>query len=170
MIFKLDNYNVLFDTSDIFSRDNSTENIVTADLPNIKTLGVVNNESNYKIEPQQVIVDSLGEEVIGTYQLDFDLRVTSVMDATKLSLLDANLVSIVLAPKTIKIANDASDLSATENDIPTGSKVLVFKPGTIKITEEVKLGNREINPLTLKQTVIANLKSQLIKEFNITTI
>lgn len=166
MTFKLDNYNVLFDTTGMFGRA-TTENIVNADLPNIKTLGVVDNDSFYKVEPKQVLTDSLGEEVVASYGLELELKVASVLDSAKLALLDSNLVSIVLAPKTIKIDDAAADLSAAGNVIPTGSSLIFFKPATIKVTEDVKIGNRDVNFVTLKATAIANTKPELVKQFNI---
>jgi len=170
MTFRLDNYNVLFDTSGMFGRNAATENIVNADLQYIKTLGVVENDSSYKIEPKQVITDSLGEEVITSYGLELELKVASVLDNTKLALLDSNLVSIVLAPKTIQIDDAAADLSAVGNVIPAGSVLTFFKPATIKVTEDVKIGSRDVNVIVLKATAIANTKAELSKQFNVVLV
>lgn len=166
MIFRLDNYNVLFDTSGMFGR-NITENITSADLAEIKTIGVVDNDSYYKIEPKQVIIDSLSEEVILSYGLEIDLKISSVVEDAKIALLDSNLCSIVLAADTLKIDDAASDLSSAGVIIPANSKLIFFKPSTIKIIEDVKIGSREVNILSLKANAIANTKSGLVKEFNI---
>lgn len=170
MPFKFDNYSVLFTNTDLYYQDAVTYNIVATDFPNIKTLGVIKSDSFYKVEPKEVIADSLGEDVIASYQLDVELNVESVVDDAKKLLIDGEMLSIVLVPKTVKIDEAASDLSATGNVIPTGSKFLVFKPGTAKVFDNIKLGNREINPLNIKLSALANTKAELIKAFNVTII
>jgi len=163
MTFRFDNYYVLFEKEGLYYKQPTK--IVSDDLANIKTLGLVGKDSSYKIEPSEVINDSLGEEVILSYKNEVEINIESELDTTTIALLDSELVSLILIPKENKVNLSLSNLSITGHKLLDGSKVLVFKPATVKLYEDVKLGNKEINPLKLKLNTIANTKNELIKEF-----
>jgi len=163
MTFRFDNYYVLFEKEGLYYKQPTK--IVSDDLANIKTLGLVGKDSSYKIEPSEVINDSLGEEVILSYKNEVEINIESELDTTTIALLDSELVSLILIPKENKVNLSLSNLSITGHKLLDGSKVFVFKPATVKLYEDVKLGNKEINPLKIKLSTIANTKNELIKEF-----
>ncbi len=163
MTFKFDNYSVLFEKEGLYYKQPAK--IVTDDLATIKTLGLVGKDSSFKIEPSEVITDSLGEEVIISYKNEVEINIESELDPSVIGMLDSELVSLVLIPKENKVNLSLSDLSITGHKLLDGSKVLVFKPATVKLYEDVKLGNKEINPLKIKLASLANTKNELIKEF-----
>lgn len=166
MSFSLKNFSVLFMSPDFFeNNDPETDTIGTANLADIKTIGVVNSESSYKIEADQKLRSSLGVDVVYSHKLNVDLKVASDMSAAALAALDGQVKSIVLAPKSIVIPDDASDLSDAGVVIPAGVKVIVFKGDTVRITEDVKMGTMEVIPLTLSVETIATTKADLKKEF-----
>lgn len=169
--FSLKNYAIL-QTEPTFFGENvaGTDTIATANLLNFKTIGVVESGSGYTLEPNQVIKDSLGDEVVYSHKLNLELKVASALIDAQLAALDGKYLSIVLAPKAIKIPDDALDLSDADVVIPTTEKVIVFAPGTIKVTESVKMGTREINPLKLAVELVATTKADLKKEFGFTLI
>lgn len=163
MTFKFDNYYVLFEKEGLYYKQPAK--IVTDELATIKTLGLVGKDSSFKIEPSEVINDSLGEEVILSYKNEVEINIESELDPITIAMLDSELVSLVLIPKENKVNINFTDLSVTGHKLLDSSKVLVFKPATVKLYEDVKLGNKEINPLKIKLTSLANTKNELIKEF-----
>jgi hypothetical protein len=165
MIFNLDKYNVLYTKAPIFDKDPTTDKITTADLPQIKVMGVLDNESGYSIEPDQVVVNSLGHEVVATYKLSIDLNVQSVLTETQIEEIENNLLSIVLLPEKVKIPKEALDLSSSGITGFAGSKAIVFAPLQLKVKEAVKIGAGKINPLVLTGMFIETSKEKLKKEF-----
>lgn len=163
MTFKFDNYSVLFEKEGLYYKQPAK--IVPDDLINIKTLGLVGKDSSYKIEPSEVINDSLGEEVILSYKNEIEINIESELAPSTIAMLDSELVSLVLVPKENKVNLSLTDLSVVGHKLLEGSKVFVFKPATVKLYEDVKLGNKEINPLKIKLSSLANTKNELIKEF-----
>lgn len=165
MTFKFDNYSVLYNKTGLYGNDPATYHIGTSDLSSIKTLGVINADSFYKVEPKEVITDSLGEEVILSYQSDIELNVENELTTQQLIDIQGELTSIILIPSTAKI--DISQADLTGAVLPSGTEVYIFKPATGKIFEDIKLGSREINPTKIKLTSIANTKDELIKKFTV---
>ncbi len=169
MTFSLKNYSVLYMPPDFFdNNDPATDTIGTANLASIKTIGVVDSESSYKIEPEQKGRSSIGVEVIYSHKLSLNLKIASDLDAATLAVLDGQIQSIVLAPKNIIIPDGVADLSDPNVVIPSGAKVIVFKGDTVKITEDVKMGTLEVIPITLNIETIATRKEDLKKEFGFT--
>jgi len=164
MTFKFDNYSVLFEKTGLHNRTPNTLT-PTADFPNIKVLGVVGKDSSYKIEPSEVITDSLGEEVVISYKMEAEIKVQSELSAETIALIDSELISLVLVPKTTKVNLNSADFSS--NNVVTSAKILITKPATAKLSEDVKFGSHEINPLVIKLSTIANTKAELIKEFTV---
>ena len=165
MTFKFDQYNVLYNKTGLYNNDPATYHISVTDYLNIKTLGVINSDSFYKTEPKEVIIDSLGEEVILSYQAEAELNIENELTLQQLTDIQGELISIVLIPSSSVIDNSDPDLTGA--NLGSGTEVYVFKAATGKVFENKKIGSREINPTTIKIISIANTKEELIKKFTV---
>jgi len=168
MGFKLDQYHVLYTEPTFFyEKTAGVDKVLTANLGAIKTLGIIDNESEYKLEPDQLLTDSLGYEHIASYKMDVKLNVSSEVTAAKLADVDGKYLTLVLVPKSVKIPDDATDLSDADVAGLDAKKLIYFAPGIIKVQESVKIGSTKINPIILSVATTDVLKSNLKKEFEV---
>lgn len=165
-MFKLDNFYIFYDEPSTFQEKiPQVDKIQTAELSTIKLLGICKNDSYYEIAPQDVITTSLGNELTISYKLTGEINVASRLTDSELSNLNNKYCSIVLVPKTVNIPNDALSLADTGITKLDNAELIYLAPSFLKIKINVKIGNREINPINISFTQYDSTIENLIKKY-----
>lgn len=128
----------------------------------LKPIGIMRQESGYRLEPDQEDRNSLGEEMVLSWRLEIELECLTALQEADINALESGLKCLVMVKPEYAVVEGSSVL-LTQGTVPAQALV----PTSLKVQEEVKLGGGKVSAIKITGSRSRADKNSLRKEINL---